>query len=56
MKPIKKTLENIMTEIQERQREEEERWNSLPEEEKQRIIEERRLKEEREKQIGRAHV
>jgi DNA replication protein DnaC len=49
MEPIKKALEAIMTEMQERQREEEERWNSLPEEEKQRIIKERCQAEEREK-------
>jgi DNA replication protein DnaC len=35
-----------MTEMQERQREEEERWNSLPEEEKQHILDEKRREEE----------
>jgi DNA replication protein DnaC len=49
MEPIKKTLEKMMLDMQERQREEEDRWNALPEEEKQRIAEERCLQEEVEK-------
>jgi DNA replication protein DnaC len=50
MEPIKKTLEKMMLDMQERQHEEEDRWNALPEEEKQRITGERRLQEEAEKQ------
>jgi DNA replication protein DnaC len=49
MEPIKTALEKMMLDMQERQREEEERWNALPGEEKRRIVEERRQKEEREK-------
>jgi DNA replication protein DnaC len=50
MEPIKKTLEKMMLDMQERQHEEEERWNALPEEEKQRILDEQRQHEEAEKQ------
>jgi DNA replication protein DnaC len=55
MRPINEVLQNMVAGIEERQREEEERWNALPEEEKQRIIKERRQKEEAEKREALIH-
>jgi DNA replication protein DnaC len=49
MEPIKALLEKMTLDMQERRREEEERWNALPEEEKRRITGERRSQEEAEK-------
>ena len=46
---FKDAMNAYMADIEARQREEEERWNSLPEEERNRIIEEQRQKEEAEK-------